>query len=85
MSNLINETENKRLDDITAYTSTVLSQLSGDKLEAALMGHAKRRGRSDSAFRAAALECTHPDDLLETLITRGYTLASVGIESINLI
>lgn len=84
MSNLIDAAENKRLDAVTAYTSTVLGALSGDRLECAVLGHAKRRGRDDAALRASVLENTHPDDLLETLITRGYTLASVGIESIQL-
>ena len=84
MSNLIDATESRRLDLVTAYTSTVLGHLDGDMLELALAGTVKRGIRSDAALRQHALEQTHPDDLLTTLITRGHNLASVGIESIQI-
>lgn len=84
MSNIPDATENARLDALTAYCATILAGLSGDRLEAAVSGHARRLGRSDSALRQSALEFTHPDDLVETLVTRGYSLASVGVESIKL-
>jgi hypothetical protein len=83
MSNIPTATENARLDDLTAYVSTILNQLAGDELESALAGVCKRYGRSDGAFRTAALDNTHPDDLVAELVLRGYTLARFGITSIT--
>lgn len=76
--------ESKRQDQLTAYTSTILNRLSGDELERVLVGEVKRRGRTDSALRKAALDNVHPDDLVAALVKAGYSLKSFGIESIKL-
>lgn len=72
-----------RLDDLNAYNSTILNTLSGDALDAALVGVCKRYGRNDKAFREAAMNNTHPDDMVQALASRGLTLASVGIVSVS--
>jgi hypothetical protein len=82
-TNIPTLTESKRLDDLTAYNSTILGHLTGDKLDALTL--TKRwPGRSDEAMREHILNHIHPDDLAEVLITRGYSLASFGIEAITL-
>ncbi len=82
MSNMITATESARLDALTAYNSTVLNGLRGEALDSALT--AKRRGRSDSDFRSHVLNGTHPDDLASELVSKGHTLASLGIQSVSL-
>lgn len=76
------DSENARLDDLTAYTSTLLAHISGADLDALLTGLVKRHGRSDAQFRSWAIDNVHPDDLATALATRGYSLARVGIASI---
>jgi hypothetical protein len=83
MTNLIGETEAARLDDLTAYNSTILNHLHGADLDAALAGECKRYGKSDADFRTAALNSTHPDDLVKALAARGLTLARFGIASVT--
>lgn len=76
-------TEDRRLDDLTAYTSTILGHLHGDELDQVLAGLLPRRGRRDDELRRTALESVHPDDLTESLARHGMTLARFGIESIR--
>lgn len=80
MTNLIDATENARLDALTSYNSTILNHLTGEDLDKV----AKRRGMRDSVLRAHVLEYTHPDDLFATLVGLGYSLASFGIDSVSL-
>lgn len=84
MTNLIDATENTRLDDLTAYNSTLLNAMSGDELTAvgAAVG-AKRLGRADTLFRDYLLNNTHPDDLVQALASRGKNLAALGVTSIS--
>lgn len=77
-------TEVRRLDDLIAYNSTILAHMSGPDLDRALRGEVPRRNRTDASMRRIALETMHPDDLAMALVSNGFTLASVGIESIAL-
>ena len=79
---MISAAENTRLDALTAYCATILAHLTGEALDAALVGEAKRYGQTDASFRTRALENTHPDDLVTCLATKGLTLAKFGIDSI---
>jgi hypothetical protein len=82
-SGLIGQKENARLDDLNRYIGAILSRLSGDELDLALAGEVARRGRGDAAFRDQAIQHTHPDDLVATLVRNGYHLAKVGLSSVS--
>lgn len=82
-SGLIDASESKRLDDLTAYNSTILNHIHGDELTAALLGEVKRYGKSDADLRAYALDNVHPDDLFAALVSKGYTLAKLGISQVQ--
>lgn len=79
----ISGAESDRLDDLTAYCSTLLNNLHGDDLDDALYGEIKRRGQGDKEFRQRALDNTHPDDLAAALARRGITLAKFGIAEVR--
>jgi hypothetical protein len=74
--------EDRRLDELTAYNRAILERLSGDDLERALAGEARRRGRSDRDLREDALRSVHPDDLVAALARAGLSLQSVGLSSV---
>lgn len=74
------ELEDTRLDELTAYNSTIVNSLSGELLEKL----AKRKGQTDAQMRARILENTHPDDLFADIATAGFSLASIGIASLEL-
>jgi hypothetical protein len=63
--------EAKRLDDLVAYSAILLATIAGEDLDRVLAGTIKRYGRSDAAYRQAALDGTHPDDLAQALATAG--------------
>ena len=84
MSNLITGAESTRLETLTRYNSTILNRLKGDALESVLGGELKRRGRLDGDYRQAAIAGVHPDDLCAAIAAAGYSLASFGIESLQL-
>jgi hypothetical protein len=81
---LISETENTRLDQLTAYNSMILNSIHGDELDQVLNSLIRRRGMSDVEYRKQALCNVHPDDLVTALVHNGKSLASLGIESISL-
>lgn len=81
---MLTDAESTRLDALTAYNATILAHLSGNGLDAVLGGEIKRRGRLDAAYRTAALEGVHPDDLVAAIAASGMSLAAFGIESITL-
>jgi hypothetical protein len=83
MNAMIDATEAARLDDLTAYNSTILNHLHGEELEAALAGECKRYGKSDSDFRTYAINSVHPDDMFRALASKGLTLAKFGIQSVT--
>ena len=56
-----------RLDALTEKNREGLARCEGPALDRILNGLHKRYGRTDTAFRAAVLENTHPDDLAEAL------------------
>jgi hypothetical protein len=79
--------EIRRQDDLTAYNATILGHLTSNRLDLALAGIVSRRAgriqRTDSEMRRRALNTEHPDDLAFAIVTAGFTLASLGIESIT--
>lgn len=83
MSCLIDATESARLDDLTAYNSTILNRVHSADLDTALAGEVKRHGKSDADLRTHALNSVHPDDLFAALAGRGLTLARFGITQIS--
>lgn len=83
-TNIPTAAESERLDALTAYCSTILGHVSGERLDNVLGGEFKRRGRNDAEYRRSALENTHPDDLVAAIAAAGLSLAAVGIESIQL-
>lgn len=82
-SGLIGLAESARIDDLTTYVEAILGRLHGEELDSALAGEVRRAGRGDVAFRAAAVSNTHPDDLVAALVKNGYSLSSVGLESVK--
>ncbi len=83
-SNIPDKAEDRRLDDLTAYNSTLLETLSGEQLDTVLASVApKRRANGDAVYREAILNGTHPDDLFECLAKAGVTLVSRGIAGIK--
>ncbi len=81
---MVSDAENARLDALNAYISTILNGLHGDDLDVALSSELKRRHRSDSEYRTAAMNGIHPDDLVGLLARKGFTLARLGIVSISI-